>query len=72
MKYRTTAIVILPPGSVLELGREQVAARAHLLEKRGGKYVARDPVQFKAGELLGLASPSKSLLASLQEVKAEA
>lgn len=72
MKYRTTAIISLPPGSVLELSREQAAARAHLLDKRGNKYVARAGISFKAGELLGIANPSKSLLASLQEVKAEA
>lgn len=72
MKYRTTAIISFPPGTALELSREQAAARAHALDKRGNKYVARESVQFKAGEVIGLVSPAKSMLASLQKLEAEA
>lgn len=71
MKFRTTALVRLDPGTALELTKEQASARAHLLDKRGSKFVALAPLEFKAGEVIGLVNPPKSLLASLQKIEAE-
>lgn len=69
MKYRATAILRLPANTVLDLSAEQASARAHVLDKRGSKYITRDAVTFKAGEIVGLDKPEKSLLAVLEPVR---
>ena len=39
---------------VLELSPQQVAAREHMLEDVEGGYRAKAPIQFKAGEIIGI------------------
>lgn len=39
---------------LLELTPQQVAARAHILEEVEGGWRARAPLQFKAGEIIGI------------------
>lgn len=53
---------------VLQLSREQAAARAHVLEEVKGGYRAKSPVQFKAGETIGLDVSPDKLPRNLAEV----
>jgi len=53
---------------VLTLTKEQVAARAHVLERVGGGYRPKAPVQFKAGEAFGLDVPPAKLPRNLAVV----
>lgn len=59
--YRTLRPVSFPAGIVLALYLHQAAPRSHLLyEIEPGVYIAKEPVEFKAGETIGLmAEPAK-------------
>jgi len=64
-KYRTTASILLPAGAKLELSARQAEDRAHLVEKRGKIYVAKEMLHFKAGETIGIVEPEKLTKAAL-------
>lgn len=54
-KYLVVAPATFGAGARLGLSKEQAAARAHALKEVGkGVYVAQQPVQFKAGETVGI------------------
>jgi hypothetical protein len=56
--YKTTRTVRLAAGTVLALSHEQAAPRAHLLyEMEPAVYTAKEPVEFKTGETIGLMTP---------------
>jgi hypothetical protein len=56
--YRTTRTVRLSAGTVLALAAAQAAPRAHLLYgMEPGVYTAKEPLEFKAGEVIGLMTP---------------
>jgi hypothetical protein len=56
--YRTTRTVRLAAGTVLALSHDQAAPRAHLLyEMAPAVYTAKEPLEFKAGETIGLMTP---------------
>lgn len=50
---------------VLDLSKDQVEARAHVLEKVEGGYRPKTPVQFKAGEEIGIKGSPDALPRSL-------
>lgn len=55
-KFLIIAPATFPPGTRLGLSQEQAVARtAALMEAGKGIYVALQPVQFKAGEVIGFA-----------------
>ena len=49
-KYLITAPTTLPAGARVGLSKDQAAAREHALDKVGKHYVAKLPLNFKAGE----------------------
>ncbi len=50
----TRAVLELPAGAVVQLNETQAKPRAHALKALGeGKYEARVPLCFKAGETFG-------------------
>lgn len=54
-KYLIVATATFGAGLRLGLSKEQAAARANALKEVGkGVYVAQQPVQFKAGETVGI------------------
>lgn len=58
-------------GQILRLSPEQVAARPHLLDctEDAGIYIARAPLEFKQGEIVGLdGDVNKKALLSLEEI----
>jgi hypothetical protein len=72
--YRTKAIVELSAGTVLELNADQADRRVRLLKPLGGnRFQALATVQFKRGELLGLAAaPGKALAPLFERVERKA
>lgn len=68
--YEARQAVTLGAGVVLKMSPTQAARRRHLLEDLGGgRHRARAPVQFKAGEVVGIEGPlPKALLGSLKEL----
>jgi hypothetical protein len=70
--YQTTQTVRLPAGIILLLNAGQFNARAHLLEpKVDGFTIAKEPVEFKAGEIIGLEHVPLALKTSLEPVEFE-
>jgi hypothetical protein len=70
--YKTTQTVRLSAGTILLLTVDQFNARQHLLApKVDGLTVAKEPVEFKAGEIIGLDQVPLSLKTSLEEVEFE-
>jgi hypothetical protein len=70
--YQTTQTVRLPAGIILLLNAGQFNARAHLLEpKVDGLTTAKEPVEFKAGEIIGLAQVPLALKTALEPVEFE-
>lgn len=57
--YKTIAPVTFPSGTVLALATKQAATRAHVLQAgdEPGVYIASQPLEFKGGEIIGLALP---------------
>lgn len=56
--YKTLTPVTFPSGTVLALDAKQAATRTHVLDDlRPGVYVAKQPLEFKAGEVIGLELP---------------
>jgi hypothetical protein len=56
--YRTTRTVRLSAGTVLALAAAQAAPRSHLLyAMEPGVYTAKEPLEFKSGETIGLMTP---------------
>lgn len=65
-KYLIVAPATFGAGARLGLSKEQAAARAHALkEVAKGVYVAQQPVQFKAGEVVGIDGDLPKVLAEL-------
>lgn len=57
-------------GGLIGLTKKQVAVRPGTLNKvRTGVYEVYKPVQFKAGEVIGLENPDKVTLSRLDELK---
>jgi hypothetical protein len=55
MRVRATTTLPLGPGAILTLTGRQASRRAHALQHLGGdRYQVTQPVQFKAGEELGV------------------
>lgn len=66
---KVAVVTTFPAGVKLRLVDGQAAVRAHRLQRVGkGLYTVRDPVQFKAGELLDvdLAALPKALRDGLE------
>jgi hypothetical protein len=56
--YKTTRTVRFPAGAVLALDEWQANARRHALyEMEPGVYTAKESLEFKAGETIGLMTP---------------
>lgn len=57
--YKTIAPVTFPSGTVLALDAKQAATRLHVLQAgdEPGVYIALQPLEFKVGEIIGLALP---------------
>lgn len=57
--YKIIAPVTFPSGTVLALDGRQAATRLHVLqaEEAPGVYIASQPLEFKIGEIIGLALP---------------
>lgn len=74
-RYTVTGVKVrFGPGFILELDKEQANARAHVLhKKKGSLYAVLDTVEFKQGEVIGIAEGDvpKSWWDTLQEVGAE-
>lgn len=72
-KFQIVATATFGAGARLGLSKEQAAARVHSLrEVARGVYVAQQPVQFKAGEVIGLDGEiPKSLGAAVSAPKAK-
>lgn len=67
-KYRTLATVCLFDG-VIGLSDEQADVRRHCLKKIGkGKFKILQPVQFKAGEIIGFDTIPKPMGQIIQRV----
>ena len=67
--YKVIKPVIIPCG-VVRLEDDQAAPRMeYLTKKTKGVYETSAPQGFKAGEVIGLESVSKSLLCNLEEIK---
>ena len=65
-KFLIIAPVTFPAGTRLGLSQEQAAARIAALQEAGkGFYVALQPVQFKAGEVIGMAGEMPKALGEL-------
>lgn len=72
-KYLTLEKVSLFSG-VVGLSKKQAEPRLRIkaLESRpGGLYKILSPIQFKAGEIIGLDSPDKAVLAQIELTPAE-
>lgn len=70
MKYRVIdRPAVFTKGQKLQLSKEQIAAREHLLEVgKGGHVVVTARVMFKPGEEIGLSDDYASLPGSLKSV----
>lgn len=69
MRYRVEGgVAHVGTDMVLTLTKEQAAARAHVLERVTGGYRPKAPVQFKAGETIGLDVPPANLPRNLAVV----
>lgn len=70
MKYRVEGgVAQFAAGTKLKLTKEQVSARAHLLEDAGGGFCQSAALlTFKAGEVLEIAGPFEKLPRNLQVV----
>jgi hypothetical protein len=67
--YKTLETVRLPGGTVLALTPGQARRRSHLLDiNEADDLVARQSVEFKAGEIIGLAHVPLVLKAALEPV----
>lgn len=70
-----TRVTTVPAGVELELGAHQAEARSHALApSKAGRFLTTKPVQFKAGELVGIAKadlPKMERDAFLQEPASE-
>ena len=65
-KFLIVSPATFPAGTRLGLSQEQAAARIAALEEAGkGVYVALQPVQFKAGEVIGMAGEMPKALGEL-------
>lgn len=65
-KYETTGVINLF-GGVVGLSKAQAASRSHALKKlKSGRFEVVAPVQFKAGEIIGLEKPDKATLLLLE------
>ena len=65
-KFLIIAPVTFPAGTRLGLSQEQAAARIAALQEAGkGVYVALQPVQFKIGEVIGMAGEMPKALGEL-------
>lgn len=52
MQVRAVTTIRVPAGTRLRLTPRQAASRAHILDREDGCYIAREPLQFKRGEVL--------------------
>ncbi len=67
--YKTAQTVRFPAGTVLVLSEAQFNARRHLLNPRvDGATLAQHPVEFKAGEIVGLGTVPLALTTQLELV----
>jgi len=67
--YRTRIAITMSSGRV-GLTDDQVRRRAASLRRvKGNTYKIISPVQFKAGEIISLPTPSKELLAHLEPLE---
>ena len=67
-KYKTTATIELFSGKV-GLSEKQAATRTARLKKvKQGVFEVVSPVQFKAGEEIGIEDPDKATLANLEQL----
>lgn len=65
-KFLIVSPATFPAGTRLGLSQEQAAARTAALQEAGkGVYVALQPVQFKAGEVIGMAGEMPKALGEL-------
>lgn len=65
-KFLIIAPATFPAGTRLGLSQEQAVARIAALQEAGkGVYVATQPVQFKAGEVIGMAGEMPKALGEL-------
>ena len=65
-KFLIVSPATFPAGTRLGLSQEQAAARIAALQEAGkGVYVALQPVQFKAGEVIGMAGEMPKALGEL-------
>jgi hypothetical protein len=70
--YRTTQLLTVGPGTVLQLSEEQLKDRGHQVEALGkGRYRAKALMQFKRGEVLGIEGELAKSQQDLVEPEAE-
>lgn len=71
--YHAIGVVGINPGAQMRLSKEQAAARAHALtaQGKGGFYLVRARIEFKAGETFHLDGELPKHLADLVEPKAK-
>ena len=68
--YRTTGILNIPVGCKLILDEIQIRDRVmNLSVKEKGKCEVKSPIQFKAGEIIGIKEPTKIMLKVLKEIE---
>jgi len=68
-EYKTTGVITLFGGTV-ELSLKQAEPRQAALKKlKQGEYEVIAPVQFKAGEIIGLDMADKATLALLEDLQ---
>ena len=68
--YQTQNTLRLPSGVVVGLTPEQAASRLHVLTQQAdGVYIASTPLQFKAGEVIGLDAVPNGLAEQLAVVE---
>jgi len=67
--YKTIGVVSLF-GGVVGLSSEQAESRPNAVKKlKSGEYEVIAPVQFKAGEIIGLDNVGKTTLALLEDLQ---
>jgi hypothetical protein len=67
--YRTTRTVRLAAGTVLVLSPDQAEPRSHLLYgMEPGVYTAKEPLEFKVGETIGLMTPPRKGDSGLERI----
>lgn len=68
--YKTTTSIRLAAGLAVALTAEQVKSRRHLLTiDEDGTITTREPIEFKAGEIVGFEQEPRGLLPRLEALE---